>query len=88
MTGNLKVAANGAEALVQAAKRAGAIFLKFTRDYPTIQTLAEGRFEIDYLDELTRTPFQLRADWMVVDETIGPGRHLDALANRLANQPG
>jgi len=84
MTGNLKVAANGAEALVQAAKRAGALFLKFTRDYPAIQTLAEGRFKIDCLDELTRTPFQLRADWMVVDETIGPGQHLDALAHRLA----
>ncbi len=84
MTGNLKVAANGAEVLVQEAKRAGAIFLKFTRDYPTIQTLAEDHFEIDYLDELTRTPFQLRADWMVVDESIGPGRHLGALAHRLA----
>jgi coenzyme F420-reducing hydrogenase delta subunit/NAD-dependent dihydropyrimidine dehydrogenase PreA subunit len=84
MTGNLKVAANGAEALVQEAKRAGAIFLKFTRDFPRIQALAEGCFEIDYLDELTRTPFQLNADWMVVDETIGPGRHLDALAHRLA----
>ena len=84
MTGNLKVAADGAEALVQAAKRSGAIFLKFTRDYPTIQTLADGRFEIDCLDELTRTPFQLRADWMVVDESIGPARHLDALVHRLA----
>jgi heterodisulfide reductase subunit A-like polyferredoxin len=89
MTGNLKVAANGAEALVQAAKRSGAIFLKFTRDYPTIQTLADGRFEIDYLDELTRTAFQLKADWIVVDETIGPGRHLDALAQGLGiNQDG
>ncbi len=84
MTGNLKVAANGSEALVQEAKRAGTLFQKFTHDYPTIQTLAEGHFEIDYLDELTRTPFQLRADWMVVDETIGPGQHLDALAHRLA----
>ncbi|MEE4113824.1 MAG: hydrogenase iron-sulfur subunit [Desulfobacteraceae bacterium] len=84
MTGNLKVAASGAEALVQAAKRAGALFLKFTRDYPTIQTLADGRFEIHYLDELTRTPFQFRADWIVVDETIEPGQHLEALAHRLA----
>ena len=89
MTGNLKVAINGAEALVQAAKRSGAIFLKFTSDYPTIQTLTDGRFEIDYRDELTRTPFQLRADWMVVDESIGPGRHLDALARGLGiNQDG
>ncbi len=83
MTGNLKVAANGAEALVAAAKRSGAIFLKFTRDFPTIQTRVDGRFEIDYRDELTRTSFQIRADWIVVDETIGPGRILDALAQRL-----
>ena len=86
MTGNLKVAANGAEALVQAAKRSGALFLKFTRDFPTIRTLADGRFEIDYRDELTRTPFQLTADWVVVDETVGPGRHLDALAHALATR--
>ena len=83
MTGNLKVAANGAEAQVHAAKRSGAIFLKFTRDFPTIQTLPDGCFEIGYLDELTRTPFQLRADWMVVDETIGPGQSLGALARGL-----
>jgi len=86
LTGNLKVAAIGAEALVQAAKRSGALFLKFTRDFPTIRTLADGRFEIDYLDELTRTPFQLSADWVVVDETIGPGRHLDSLAHGLATR--
>ena len=83
LAGNLKVAANGAEAMVQAAKRSGAIFLKFTRDYPTIRTLADGRFEIDCLDELTRSRFPLKADWMVVDETIGPGRHLDTLAKGL-----
>ena len=89
MTGNLKVAADGAEALVQAAKRSGAIFLKFTHTYPTIQTLADGHFEIDYLDELTRTPSQLEADWMVVDETITPGQGVDALAHGLEiNQDG
>ena len=86
MTGNLKVAANGAEAQVQAAKRSGALFLKFTRDFPAIRKLADGRFEIDYRDELTRTPFQLTADWVVVDETIGPGRHLNALAHGLATR--
>jgi quinone-modifying oxidoreductase subunit QmoB len=83
MTGNLKVAANGAEMRVQAAKRAGTRFFKFTHAYPTIQPLTDGRFEINYLDELARTPFQLTADWIVVDETIGPGQNLDALAQRL-----
>jgi coenzyme F420-reducing hydrogenase delta subunit/heterodisulfide reductase subunit A-like polyferredoxin len=84
LTGNLKVAADGAETLVQQAKRAGTIFLKFTHQYPTIQTQAEDHFEIDYLDELTHTPFRFKADWLVVDESIGPGRHLDSLAHRLA----
>jgi coenzyme F420-reducing hydrogenase delta subunit/Pyruvate/2-oxoacid:ferredoxin oxidoreductase delta subunit len=84
LTGNLKVAANRAETLVKSAKRSGAIFLKFTRDYPTIQMLSEDCFEIAYKDELTHTPFQLRADWIIVDETIGPGRHLCALARGLA----
>lgn len=89
MTGNLKVAANGAEALVHSAKRSGAVFLKFTDNFPTIQTRADGGFELDYLDELTRTDFQLKADWIVVDETIGPGRHLDVLAKGLGiNQDG
>ncbi len=83
MTGNLKVAANGAEEVVLAAKRSGAIFLKFTRDFPTIQSLADGRFEIDYMDELTRTPSQFRADWIIVDETVGPGQGLDELTQRL-----
>jgi len=83
MTGNLKVAADGAEALVHSAKRSGAVFLKFTRDYPSIQTLADGRFGIDCRDELCRTPFHLKTDWIVVDETIGPDPSLDALAHGL-----
>jgi quinone-modifying oxidoreductase subunit QmoB len=83
MTGNLKVAASGAEALVEAAKRSGTLFLKFTRTFPMVQTRPDGRFTIGYRDELTRRPFELAADWIVVDETIGPDRRLEALAKRL-----
>lgn len=83
MTGNLKVAATGAEAMVQEAKRAGAVFLKFTHDYPTLQALADGRFVIDYIDELTRMAFQFEADWLVVDETTQPDLNLEALAQKL-----
>lgn len=83
MTGNLKVAASGAEATVQEAKRMGAVFLKFTHDYPTIRSMADGRFVIDYPDELTRMNFQLTADWLIVDETIQPDRSLKALAHSL-----
>lgn len=83
MTGNLKVAANGAETRVQEAKRSGSVFLKFSDDYPTIVSLADNRFGITYMDELTRSPFQLEADWIVVDETIGPTRNLAVLTQRL-----
>ena len=83
MTGNLKVAAAGAEATVQEAKRTGAIFLKFTHDYPRIRSLADGRFVIDYRDELTRMDFQFEADWLIVDESAQPDRSLEALAQRL-----
>ncbi|MBW1799693.1 MAG: hydrogenase iron-sulfur subunit [Deltaproteobacteria bacterium] len=83
MTGNLKVSATGAEMRVHEAKRAGTVFLKFTDDFPTIEPQASGRFVFDYLDELTRTPFQFEADLIVVDETIGPARSLKALAQVL-----
>jgi coenzyme F420-reducing hydrogenase delta subunit/Pyruvate/2-oxoacid:ferredoxin oxidoreductase delta subunit len=83
VTGNLKVAAGGAEALVAEAKRSGTLFLKFTRAFPTVQSLADGRFQIDYLDDLTRRPYQVTVDWIVVDETVGPDRRLDDLALRL-----
>jgi coenzyme F420-reducing hydrogenase delta subunit/Pyruvate/2-oxoacid:ferredoxin oxidoreductase delta subunit len=83
MTGNLKVAANGAEALYHEAKKAGTVFLKFTHTFPNIQVIADGRFDIDYQDELTRTPFGMTADWIIVDETIGPGHGLKGLVQKL-----
>ena len=83
LTGNLKVASSGAEAVYQQAKRSGSIFLKFTNDFPNVQTLEDGGFEIDYQDELTGTPFRLTTDWIVVDETMGPGAGLNALSKGL-----
>ncbi|HSO20466.1 MAG TPA: hydrogenase iron-sulfur subunit [Desulfosarcina sp.] len=83
LSGNLKVAAPGAEEKVQSAKRSGVVFLKFTHDYPTIGAAADGRFGVDYVDELTRSPFRLEADGIVVDETIGPAPGLAALARKL-----
>lgn len=83
MTGHLKVAAEGAEALYHRAKKSGTVFLKFTDAFPTIQTTSDGRFEIAYQDELTRTPFVTTVDWIVVDETIGPAHGLHALVEKL-----
>lgn len=83
MTGNLKVSAKGAESLCQQAKKAGALFLKFTHTFPNIQIKNDGRFIIEYTDELTRTPYELTADWLVVDETIGPAHGLKKLIEKL-----
>jgi quinone-modifying oxidoreductase subunit QmoB len=83
ITGNLKVAERGAEARVQEAKQSGAVFLKFTDDYPTIEPKGENRFGVVYTDELTRTPFRLEADWVVVDETVESADTLPILAERL-----
>ena len=83
MTGNLKVAPDGTEALVQAAKQAGTLFLKFTRDYPTVRPSPNGPWTIDYRDELTRETFRLAADWLIVDECIQPDPKLAALTHTL-----
>lgn len=83
MTGNMKVAATGSEALVHRAKRCGTVFLKFTHDYPTIASQDGDGFIITYPDELTRENFQMAADWIVVDETIEPGHPLKSLIQQL-----
>ncbi len=83
LTGNLKVASTGAEKRVQAAKRSGTVFLKFSDDFPAIVPEADNRYDIDCMDETTRTALCLRADWIVVDETIGPAPNLAALAQKL-----
>jgi quinone-modifying oxidoreductase subunit QmoB len=83
MTGNLKVAADGSEMRVHEAKKTGAVFFKFTNDYPTIGQPGDDGFTIDYRDELTRETFRLTADWIVVDETIGPGHYLKKLIQEL-----
>jgi coenzyme F420-reducing hydrogenase delta subunit/Pyruvate/2-oxoacid:ferredoxin oxidoreductase delta subunit len=83
MTGNLKVAPDGTEALVQAAKQAGTLFFKFTRDFPTVQPAENGSWTIDYRDELTRETFLLAADRLVVDECVAPKQALADLVRRL-----
>jgi len=83
LTGNLKVAADGSEARVHQAKENGAVFLKFTNDYPAIGQPTDAPFTIDYRDELTRETYRLTADWIVVDETIGPDHDLKKLIKKL-----
>jgi quinone-modifying oxidoreductase subunit QmoB len=70
LTGNLKVAGEGMEACYEAAKAAGAVFVKFSQRLPRIEALEDGRIQIDYWDETTRMEFRLLADYAIVDETI------------------
>jgi quinone-modifying oxidoreductase, subunit QmoB len=70
LTGNLKVSENGMEGCYQEAKKAGALFLKFSDDFPRIEMLKDGRIQIDYRDETIRMDFGLTAEVVVVDETV------------------
>ncbi|RJQ75026.1 MAG: hydrogenase iron-sulfur subunit [Desulfobacteraceae bacterium] len=80
LTGNLKVAFDGMEACCQEAKAAGTLFLKFSQRMPEITTMNDGRIRIDYWDEASRMDFGLTADYVIVDETIGPHPSLAHLA--------
>jgi coenzyme F420-reducing hydrogenase delta subunit/Fe-S-cluster-containing hydrogenase component 2 len=83
ITGNLKVAGDGLEAACQAAKAAGTVFIKCTDRFPAVQPMPDGRIRIVYWDELTRDTYQLIADYVVVDETLGPDPILATVARDL-----
>ncbi len=83
LTRNLKVAANGLEALHQKAKSAGTVFIKFEGADPVIQQDPDGRARIEFQDEVLRRPFRLSPDLCVVDETISPSPGLEHLADVL-----
>ena len=78
---NLKVAADGLEALSLAVRRAGVRFVKL----PSAQALClrpdEHPFVLTFQDEVSRRVFHLRADVVVADETIAPSPHLPELAS-------
>ncbi len=82
-TGNLKVAADGAESRVQQAKAAGTVFLTCSQSDPTIEFQAGKGFMISGTDDVLREPLRVQVDCLVVDETIAPTRHLLQLGHRL-----
>ena len=84
LTGNLKVAADGAEERVQQAKQSGTVFVKFSDDYPVIKSGPDDRYVVSFSDELTRSRFRMPVDWLVVDETITPAPCLADLAEIMA----
>jgi len=79
LTGNLKVADDGLEAMYQDCRNAGVVFVKFTETRPRIDHGNGQSVEIDFVDEITGDRFFLRPDLVVVDERIlaAPGlKHL------------
>lgn len=72
LTNNLKVAANGLEALYRQTKKAGAIYVKFADTLPKIHQGKDGLVQIEFFDEVTLKQFRLTPDITVVDETIIP----------------
>jgi len=72
LAGNLKVAAEGLEALAREARAAGVLFFKFTNTVPAFVTEEDGRVRIRFVDEPTGEEFNLAPDLVVVDETVRP----------------
>ncbi|MFO7707699.1 MAG: hydrogenase iron-sulfur subunit [Desulfobacterales bacterium] len=72
LTGNLKVAADGLEALCREARAAGVLFVKFAGTRPEIRQGADGRVSLDFVDEVTGDAGRLRPELLVVDEQPAP----------------
>ena len=72
LTRNLKVAAEGLEALAHEARAAGVIFFKFAKADPEILQDESGAVRVRFVDEPTGTPFDIAPDLVVVDEAVLP----------------
>ena len=72
LTGNLKVAARGLEALYREIRQAGVTLVKFNHEKPSIEQVDNGKTVITFKDEITGLRFRLTPDLTVVDETVSP----------------
>lgn len=88
LTGNLKVAGNGLEALYRDAKSAGTLFFKFTDRQPTVAQADDGRVEIKFRDEVTGHDCRLSPDITIIDDSILPAPYLEHLAGVLGLHRG
>ena len=84
LTANLKVAADGLEALCRETKEAGAVYIKFTDTRPEIHSKSNDSVQIEFVDEITLKKFRLTPDITVVDETIVPSDYAVDLAKLLS----
>lgn len=80
LTKNLAVAGEGLEALYRSAKQAGVTVIKFTATRPAFRQDADGPVSVAFEDEVTRRPFRLTPDLIVVDEDPSPSTALADLA--------
>lgn len=83
VTGNLKVAASGLEALYRDCRSRGIGFVKRTTPPASIRQDESGGVRITYRDEVTREDCTLRADLTVVDEEAAPAKALAGMAQVL-----
>ncbi len=84
LTGNLKVAADGLEALSREARAAGVLFFKFAATRPEIRQESDGRARLSFVDEVTGDPCRLQPHRVVVDEQVVPSAAARDLARVLA----
>jgi coenzyme F420-reducing hydrogenase delta subunit/ferredoxin len=82
-TGNLKVAADGLEALAREARTAGVVFHKFTHSAPALRQNEDGKVHIVFTDEVTGREMRLAPDLVVVDEALEPATVMRELARTL-----
>ena len=83
LTTNLKVAANGLEALYRKTKEAGTVYIKFTDTRPEIHSEGNDTVQIEFVDEITLKKFRLTPDMTVVDERIVPSEYAADLSRIL-----
>ena len=83
LTGNLKVAADGIEALSREARAAGVLFFKFAATRPAIRQEPDGRARLSFVDEVTGDPCRLQPERIVVDEQVVPSAAARDLARLL-----
>ena len=88
LTGNLKVAAQGLEALYRKTRQAGVTIVKFNQEKPAIEQVETGGTIITFKDEITGHLFRLTPNLTIVDEALTVSTATAATAKILALHQG
>ncbi|MFO7557784.1 MAG: hydrogenase iron-sulfur subunit [Desulfobacterales bacterium] len=81
LTGNLKVAGDGLEALYRKTREAGILTMKCNKTVPKLEQNPDGSVKVIVEDEIIREEVILSPDLVVVDETLLPSESLESLAD-------